>query len=144
MNILSKLEQITVACKERKLNLTKDRLETYKLICSSNKPLKAYDLLKQLKIAKHNAEPPTIYRALEFLEKNSFIHKINISNSYFACSHFENKHSCQLFLCSKCHEAKEFCNEEITLKLDQKAQENDFITKKISVEILGICSKCQN
>lgn len=144
MDIASKLTIAKNICQKRKLLLTKDRINIYELICQNKKPIKAYSLLEKLQKSKHNAKPPTIYRALDFLEQNGFIHKTNISNSYYACNHAEEQHSCQLFICSKCYEVKEFCQNDLIAKLDQKAKSQKFLTQNISIEILGICIKCQS
>jgi len=140
---MSVIEQITLECQKRGIRFTEDRRVVFEIICGSKVPLKAYDILEELKRVKKNAEPPTVYRALEFLEKNGFVHKVNILNSYFACSHFADQHACQLFICTKCQTAQEFCNANIASELKERAQKNNFQTQKISVEILGICKNCQ-
>src|SRR5690606_41830313 len=62
---LAKAEQVSAA---RGLRLTRLRRRVLELIWASHTPVKAYDLLEQLRQEHANAAPPTVYRALDFLE----------------------------------------------------------------------------
>src|SRR5690606_14955158 len=73
------------ACSERGLRLTPIRERVLELIAGQGKPVKAYDLLEMLKPGASGdavgaAAPPTIYRALDFLLANGFIHKLESVN----------------------------------------------------------------
>ncbi|HIP94625.1 MAG TPA: hypothetical protein EYH20_04740 [Leucothrix sp.] len=66
----------------------------------SQKPAKAYDVLKKLVNGEGAQMPPTVYRALDFLLKNGLVHKINILNAFVGYFHpgrhkqcYFNKHS---------------------------------------------------
>ncbi len=49
--------------------------------------ISAYDLLDLLREIEPQAKPPTVYRGLEFLMEQGFIHKIESTNSYVVCHH---------------------------------------------------------
>ncbi|VTR19627.1 Zinc uptake regulation protein [Serratia fonticola] len=51
--------------------------------------ISAYDLLDLLRVAEPQAKPPTVYRALDFLLEQGFIHRVESANSYVLCHHFE-------------------------------------------------------
>src|SRR5690606_29433035 len=78
---------VTEACRARGLRLTPLRLEVLELVAASEKPVKAYDLLDRLKTDRAGAAPPTVYRALDFLLDNGFIHKLESINAYVGCHH---------------------------------------------------------
>lgn len=138
------LAKLKEECKKKKLRLTADRELAFKVISQQDEPIKAYDLLDIYKKYKKNAKPQTIYRALDFLEENGFVHKINLSNSFFNCSHLEHEHNCQLFICYNCHKVKEYCHSEALDKIHDAAQKNQFIVKNIISEIYGFCVDCKD
>ena len=50
---------------------------TFVLKCSASKrPIKAYEILKELGKKIKNPKPPTAYRAIEFWCKFNFIHRL--------------------------------------------------------------------
>ncbi|HLS06094.1 MAG TPA: transcriptional repressor, partial [Wenzhouxiangella sp.] len=71
--IIGEVEQ---RCKTQGLRLTPTRRRVLELIVEADGPVKAYDLLDQLKADQPNAAPPTVYRALDFLLENNFIHRL--------------------------------------------------------------------
>ena len=60
--ILKKAEEFCIKNKHR---LTEPRSIVLKIISSSSKPLKAYQILEELGKAIKNPKPPTAYRAIE-------------------------------------------------------------------------------
>src|SRR3546814_11321414 len=54
------------------------------------------------------AAPPTVYRALDFLLANGFIHKLESVNAFVACHHPSTaQHSVPFLICDRCHSATE-------------------------------------
>src|SRR5690349_13590304 len=86
-NAKAYVREVAAACEMRGLRLTEIRLQVLELIAASEKPVKAYDLLDRLKDDRSNAAPPTVYRALDFLLDNGFIHKLQSINAYVSCHH---------------------------------------------------------
>ena len=76
------LKKAEIICNERGIKLTKLRQTVLKLIWKSHNYVKAYDLLDDLKKIDGSAKPPTIYRSLDFLMQNGFIHKIQSLNAF--------------------------------------------------------------
>ena len=60
------IDKAVIFCEQNKHRLTLPRLNVLKIIHSSAKPIKAYDILKKLSITIRNPHPPTAYRAIEF------------------------------------------------------------------------------
>ena len=63
-------------CNQKGVKFTVLRERVLKLIWKSHTYVKAYDLLDDLKKIDPSAKPPTVYRSLDFLIENGFIHKI--------------------------------------------------------------------
>ena len=64
-------------CSEKQLKFTNLRREILRMIWEGHGPKKAYDLLRELQLSNQSAKPATVYRTLEFLIENGFVHKVN-------------------------------------------------------------------
>jgi len=114
----------------------------YERIIKSKKPLKAYDILEDIKQSDYSAKPPTVYRTLDFLISLGLIHKIESDNSFIACSH-PNEHSeCFFMTCEKCNDTKEICAESIKSQIEKKLSDSNFKLSNINLEVRGLCNKC--
>ena len=99
------LAKAEAVCQERGLRFTEIRKFILRLIWDNPKPSKAYDLLDEVSKMNYSAKPPTVYRALDFLLENGFIHKINTLNAYIACTHTLKHDHCYFIICDKCDPA---------------------------------------
>lgn len=129
-------------CHDNGLRFTKIRQKVLHIILQKLQPIKAYDILDILKKEDSTAKPATVYRALDFLLENRFIHKLYSLNSYIACYHPLNYHQCYFLICNKCNEVKEYCNADLTKELKKIDQNSNFKAENIMVEVHGICSSC--
>lgn len=71
------LAQAEKICAQRNVRLTPQRLEVLRLMSLQDGAISAYDLLDLLREAEPQAKPPTVYRALEFLLEQGFVHRWN-------------------------------------------------------------------
>jgi len=75
--LISKAEKL---CQNRGARLTSTRREVFRILAAQKGAVGAYDLLDLLKGSVPNAKPPTIYRALDFLQEQGLftrlIHRI--------------------------------------------------------------------
>ena len=138
------------ACNERGLRLTAIRARVLGLVAQAGRPIKAYDLLEQIRLDNSRegegagaAAPPTVYRALDFLLANGFIHKLESVNAFVACHHPNSaQHSVPFLICSRCHSAVELEDRAIVELLDGKARELGFSPQAQTLEVHGLCAKC--
>ena len=138
------------ACRERGLRLTPIRARVLGFIAEHRKPIKAYDLLDRLRADKAldedgagAAAPPTVYRALDFLLENGFIHKLESINAFVACHHPDTaQHSVPFLICDRCHDAVELEDMQIAAALDQRARELGFVPQAQTLEVHGVCARC--
>lgn len=79
------LAQAEKLCAQRNVRLTPQRLEVLRLMSLQQGAISAYDLLDLLRETEPQAKPPTIYRALDFLLEQGFVHKVESTNSYVVC-----------------------------------------------------------
>ncbi len=138
------------ACNERGLRLTPIRARVLGLIAEAGQPIKAYDLLDKIRIDKSGegegagaAAPPTVYRALDFLLANGFIHKLESVNSFVACHHPNAaQHSAPFLICDACHKAVELEDERVVDTLDAQARAQGFSPQTQTLEVHGLCADC--
>jgi len=135
-------------CLEAGVRLTPTREQVLFLIWQSHKPLGAYDIIAQLSEHKHQLSkkvvaPPTVYRALEFLLEQGFIHRIASLNAFVGCSLHRAEHMSQFLLCSACGIAIEMASDSINQAIRQKADSFGFAIKAETIEVIGLCSCCQ-
>ena len=89
-------------CREKGQRLTTIRRRVLSLILQNHEPVKAYDLLAQLREDNPRAAPPTVYRALDFLQEEGFVHRIATLNAFVACGEPGDVHGGQFLICSDC------------------------------------------
>lgn len=97
------LAQAEKLCAQRNVRLTPQRLEVLRLMSLQEGAISAYDLLDLLRETEPQAKPPTVYRALDFLLEQGFVHKVESTNSYVLCHLFDQPtHSSAMFICDRC------------------------------------------
>ena len=136
------VEAVASACELRGLRLTPLRLRVLELVAAAGKPVKAYDLLDRLKDDHSGAAPPTVYRALDFLLENRFIHKLESINSFVGCHHPNEVHQVPFLICDVCANAVEVCDERVSKLLIEQARERGFRPRAQTLEVHGICASC--
>ncbi|WP_240099011.1 transcriptional repressor [Thermomonas flagellata] len=133
------------ACHRRGLRLTPVRARILGLIAEAGQPVKAYDLLEQVRTQEGAgaAAPPTVYRALDFLLANGFIHKLESINAFVACHHPDAaRHSVPFLICDRCHSATELEDASIVAQLDAAARALGFAPQAQTLEVHGLCARC--
>ena len=130
------------ACRERGLNLTPIRAEALKQIAQAGKPIKAYDLLERMRGGPGASAPPTVYRALDFLLENGFIHRLVSINAFLACHHPLAGHVVPILICRGCENAQELEDETIAAGLDALARAQHFEPLSTYLEVQGLCAHC--
>ena len=130
-------------CEKNKLRLTEPRLDVLDIIISSKKPIKAYEILKELGKKVVNPKPPTAYRAIDFWLKNNFIHRIESLNAYYKCeAQHTHQNGSQYLICNDCGGVTESELDELPSNIQDKIKKNNFMPSKWNIEINGVCKKC--
>jgi Fur family zinc uptake transcriptional regulator len=113
------------------------------ILAKSKQPMSAYDILPEMaKKLGRPVAPPTVYRALQHLESEGLVSRIESKNAYILCCHPHEKHDCLFFICRKCGKATEAPDPGISKRLRKEAQTLGFAASKQILEILGVCEDC--
>jgi Fur family zinc uptake transcriptional regulator len=137
------LAQAQQVCKKQGARFTKVREQVFLLLAKHKGAIGAYDLLAQLKEIDTAAKPATIYRALDFLSKQGFVHKIESINAFVMCHHFGDcDHPVQLLICDQCGHVEEIQSNNFDLALRSMADANGFTISHQIVEAHGNCKDC--
>lgn len=137
------LSSARAICSERKQRLTPIRELVLKLIWQSHKPLGAYELLPALAEAGFNSAPPTVYRALEFLQNQGLVHRIASLNAFIGCPSPDHSHDGCFLICTGCGTANEIEANNAMHDLQQQAEALGFKTQHQTIEIAGLCPNCR-
>ncbi|GAB5458751.1 MAG: Fur family transcriptional regulator [Henriciella sp.] len=120
---------------------TRIRRKVLRLLVESNEPAKAYDLLSNLD-GEGAAKPPTVYRALDFLQEVGLAHKIESLNAYVACGHTGHSHSAVFLICDRCGSAEELHAVATSSALNAETEAAGFQLQNAIIEAHGICQVC--
>ena len=130
-------------CADQGERFTPLRRQILEMIWTSHEPVKAYDLLDELKKIHPGSAPPTVYRALDFLLDVGLIHKIESLNAYLGCGDPDSGHSGQFLICRKCSSVAELNDSSTRKNLQQMADSANFTIDKMTIEITGLCDQCR-
>ena len=136
------LAEEEAVCRERGLRLTALREQVLRLIADADRPVKAYALLDQMRDARGPVAPPTVYRALDFLLANGFIHKLESINAFVGCHHPRHQHSVPFLICRGCLATVELEDEAVTRLLLAQARALGFEPHAQTLEVHGLCADC--
>ncbi|MBD3617894.1 MAG: transcriptional repressor [Chromatiales bacterium] len=137
---LARAESVCAASGAR---LTPLRRRVLELVIRSGRPVGAYELLDQLRAAGHRGAPPTVYRALEFLQQQGLVHRIAMANAYVACSHPGDEHPALIFVCTECGNALELEETQLKASVAARAAAVGFRVPGQPIEVAGTCPLCQ-
>ena len=130
-----------IRCAESHERLTSPRRRVLELLLEANSPLKAYDLIAAFGQGGEPAKPPTVYRALEFLERLGFAHRIESLNAYVPCRLSAEPHSAAFLICDCCGAAEEF-EPDFAPQL-AAADARGYALRAVTLEARGLCPACR-
>jgi Fur family zinc uptake transcriptional regulator len=124
--------------------LTKLRRRVLEIVLESHRPMGAYDVLSALAKDGTKPAPPTVYRALDFLRAQGFVHRIDSRNAFAACFAPGKPHRSQFLLCRACGQAAEIEDEALDSALADASGRAGFTMESETIEITGVCADCRN
>lgn len=140
---LARAERI---CRERGLRLTPIRARALEALHADHRPVGAYDLADRISPAGgRRIAPISIYRALDFLVEQGFVHRLSSRNAYVACLHGHGAGEVVAFLiCEICGGVDEDSSPAMKKAVAAIAQVRQFSPSHQMVEIVGRCEHCRN
>ena len=134
-------------CQTKSMRLTPLRKQVLTLVWQSHKPLGAYTIMDLLTANNQNQQrrvaPPTVYRALDFLQEVGLVHRIASLNAYIGCCSPSQSHHSHFLICRNCDSTVELTSPSISEAIQQSAQLSGFQTESEHVEVIGLCPNCQ-
>ena len=126
--------------------MTPARLRVLQLLLAAGEPVKAYDLIARFGQDGQAAKPPTVYRALEFLERKGMAHRIASISAYVACTADvtggETRHAAAFLICDCCG-----ATEEVPAPAGQSfaaaADAAGYAIERTTIEGHGRCPACR-
>lgn len=141
--VRSTLGKAEAHCAATGLRLTPVRRRSLEILLAEHRALGAYDLLEVLAAEGLGAQPPVAYRALDFLVKAGFAHKIEALNAYIACTHLGSDHAPAFLICRGCKSVAETDTAPAQGRLGDAADAAGFRIERTVVEAEGLCPDCQ-
>ncbi|VAV93321.1 Zinc uptake regulation protein Zur [hydrothermal vent metagenome] len=132
-------------CEARDRRFTPLRRKVLELVWAGHAPVTAYELLDMLSNAgKKRVAPPTVYRALDFLMEEGFVHRLESLNAFIGCPDPAHKHQGHFLICRKCRMVTEVNNPKLMTHISQAAVARGYSCENSMLEITGLCMNCQN
>jgi len=122
--------------------MTAPRRRVLELLLAAGEPVKAYDLIAAYGRDGEAAKPPTVYRALEFLERRGLAHRIASLSAYVACSHGDAGHAAAFLICDCCGVTAEV-GVGAGAQISASAADLGFSIQRATVEAHGLCARCR-
>jgi Fur family zinc uptake transcriptional regulator len=129
-------------CAERGARLTSIRHRVLEIIWQSHAPIGAYDILDALRREGKSAQPPTVYRALDFLLAQGLAHRITSLNAYIGCTTPGRSHGAQMLICERCGTVAELDDMRIGDTVNTAARAVGFRITNQALEVVGVCRDC--
>jgi Fur family zinc uptake transcriptional regulator len=134
--------KMTRAEADHGVGLTDTRRKVFELVIKAGQPVGAYRLLEAMQDKGTRVMPPTVYRALNFLQGKGLVHRIESLNAFIACTQHEHEHEGQFLICSDCGKTEELADESVSEMLREKASAHGFTLTQQTIELKGLCKDC--
>ena len=108
----------------------------------SPRPLSAYDILDRARSGALKA-PVQVYRALQKLESQGLVHRIEALNAFVCCrDHDHCDRRPGFVICRDCGDVREFEDPRVS-EIAGEAAGAAFAIDLVSLEVFGRCGACQ-
>jgi Fur family zinc uptake transcriptional regulator len=134
--------KMTRAEADHGVGLTDTRRKVFELVIKAGQPVGAYRLLEAMQDKGTRVMPPTVYRALNFLQGKGLVHRIESLNAFIACTQHEHEHEGQFLICSDCGKTEDLADESVSEMLREKASAHGFTLTQQTIELRGLCKDC--
>lgn len=130
-------------CRERRQRLTPMRRAVFRQLAFEPAPQTAYQVLEGVRGAlKKRISPLSVYRSLDFLVAEGWLHRLESTRAFKLCERPEHRHGGVLFLCGDCGGAEEGEDQALEALIERDATRRGFQARRRVVEVLGVCRHC--
>ena len=127
-------------CAAERQRLTEPRRRALEMLLRAGAPVKAYDLIPRFHAGGKPAKPPTVYRALEFLERLGLAHRIESMNAFVACRRGPATHAAAFLICDCCGATAEI--ESKATDMQALSADAGYRLSSVTIEAHGLCPAC--
>jgi len=140
------LERVERTCEKKGLRLTHARRRVLEILLADHRAMGAYEVLDKLRDDGPRAEPPIVYRALDFLVEHRFAHRIHRLNAFVACVDPGHAEVPAFLICRNCNQVAETRDvaDAGAGPWDGAARDMGFRIERMVVEAMGLCPACQD
>jgi Fur family transcriptional regulator, zinc uptake regulator len=129
-------------CAAKQISLTPLRKRILEIVWRQHEPIGAYEILAEIAKDREKAAPPTVYRALEFLQDAGLVHRLDSLNAFLGCERPESPHAAQFLVCGNCRRVAEIEDPVLNRALLERARALGFHVEDSAVEIKARCTEC--
>ena len=136
---------VEARCAAEGERMTAPRRRVLELLLAAGEPVKAYDLIARYGVDGQAAKPPTVYRALEFLERRGVVHRIASISAYVACTASAGDapaHAAAFLICDCCGATREVTGPDQGA-MAAAASAAGYAIARTTIEAHGRCAACR-
>lgn len=137
------LDRAEAICAALGSRLTPQRRRVLEILCAHEKPMGAYEILEQLGSGSRGVKPPTVYRALDFLQAMGLVHRLESLNAFLSCVHPDHPHAGQFLICRECGRVDELEDPAVERRLGEAVSATGFVADSRVIEVTGRCADCR-
>lgn len=138
------VERAERLCQERGLQFTRLRRDVLAAVAAEHRPLGAYDIAERMSLPGRRVAAVSVYRALDFLTEQGFVHRISSRNAFVSCGHEHGAGAGLVFLiCRTCGGIDEMTAPAVESALDQTLAGAGFTPTSRILEVEGECGACR-
>lgn len=143
--VAAALAHVEAHCAAEKLQLTPVRRRVLEILLEEHRALGAYEVLDRLRAEGLGSQPPIAYRALDFLMRAGFVHRIETLNAFVACTQGGAGHEPAFLICRNCRQVIEATPAPPAEGLlEQAAAGAGFAIESAVREAEGLCAACRD
>jgi Fur family zinc uptake transcriptional regulator len=130
-------------CIRNGVRLTKLRHAILELLLTAGRPIKAYDIIEQMREKGERLTPATVYRIMDFLLQYGLVHRVNSLNAFVSCTgNHAAKHTALMFVCSECKQTEELEDQHLYEAMRAKLGALGLSLSDNCIEVQGTCRSC--
>lgn len=139
------LARAEAICRAHGVRLTRIRRTVLEALCSSQKPLGAYELADMLASNARRMAPITVYRALDFLIEQGLAHRLASRNAYISTVNSDSGQDAAVayLICESCGSVSEGSSAALTGALSDILLRAGFEPRSKVLEVAGHCARCR-
>ncbi|TVS13847.1 MAG: transcriptional repressor [Gammaproteobacteria bacterium] len=126
------------------LLLTPIRQQVLDLLRQAFEPIGAYALRDRLEqVLARRVSPPTVYRALDYLQRGGLAARIESRNGWVACDLPDQKQTMLYCVCRACGSVVQGRDVDAHAALLALAGRRGFVARDCTLEVSGLCACCR-